>query len=343
MTAVLWKPACSLSMLRMRAAMLQAVRNVFWSNDYLEVETPCLSRDIVIDAWLEPIFVKLGQEHWFLQTSPEAAMKRLLAAGSGSIFQISRVFRGGEKGPRHNPEFTMAEWYGVASTWEDQVLFTEALVRAAVDAVAQAAPSDCVIPNARERWPGSFQCLTYADAFLKYVGIDVHSATEDDLFAVTIDRGLPISEGCGPGDRDELLNVLLAFLVEPNLGCNPDGSASPVFLCDYPASQAALAIVSTTNPPVSRRFELYIQGLELCNGYQELTDPNELEQRELRQNQLRQESRGQLLPGAARLRQAMQAGLPQCSGVALGVDRLLMVAANATSIDEVMPFPYDRA
>jgi len=343
MTAPLWKPACSLSMLQMRATMLQAVRNVLWSNDYLEVETPCLSRDVVIDAWLEPIPVQLGRELWFLQTSPEAAMKRLLAAGSGSIFQISRVFRGGEQGLKHNPEFTMAEWYGVASTWEDQVLLTETVVRTAVDAVAQAAPSDIVISDSRARWSGPFQCLTYADAFLKYVGIDVHSATGDDLFSLVTERGLPLPAGCGPADRDGLLNLLLAFLVEPNLGGNPDGSSGPVFLCDYPASQAALAVVSATDPPVARRFELYIQGLELCNGYQELTDPNELAQRELRQNQVRVDSRGQQLPGAARLREAMQAGLPHCSGVALGIDRLLMVAANASSIDDVIPFPFDRA
>jgi lysyl-tRNA synthetase class 2 len=339
----LWKPACSLSMLRMRAAMLQAVRDVLWSHKYLEVETPCLSRDIVIDAWLEPILVKLGQERWFLQTSPEAAMKRLLAAGCGSIFQISRVFRGGEQGPRHNPEFTMAEWYGVSSTWQDQVQFTETVVRRAIDAVAHAAPSDCVIPDSRERWCESFQCLTYAEAFRQHVGIDVHAATGSDLLSLIIDRGFPLPEGCGPDHRDELLNLLLAYLVEPKLGCNPDGSSKPVFLCDYPASQAALAIVSTTVPPVARRFELYIQGLELCNGYQELTDPDELKQRELVQNQVRVESRGQLLPGAARLRQAMQVGLPKCSGVALGVDRLMMVAANAASIADVMPFPFDRA
>lgn len=334
-----WQPSCSMEILRVRAAMLHAVRKFFHQRGYLEVETPCLSRDIVIDAWLEPMRVEQGGQHWFLQTSPEACMKRLLAAGSGSIFQISRVFRSGESGTCHNPEFTMIEWYGVESTWQQQMELTEWLVRACL---AEAATVMGYTPV--NVWPdGEFRQTTYQTAFQRVFHMDVHRASHDELLHAAVAQNVPLPDTCSMASKDDVLNAMLAFAVEPSLGRNPSTHVSaPEFLCDYPASQAALAVTSETLPHVARRFELYIDGLELCNGYQELTDPEELQRRERLQNSVRSGSSLETLPGAARLQAAMKAGLPECSGVAMGFDRLVMIATKAASISEVLAFPADR-
>ncbi len=342
-----WKPSCSLEVLRVRAAMLRAVRSFFDGHGYLEVETPCLSRDIVIDAWLEPFELPIGRERWFLQTSPEAAMKRLLAVGSGSIYQISRVFRKDECGQRHNHEFTMIEWYGVGTTWTDQLLVTEALVRCAVEAgrralmsVLQEDASQVFFPAP---WPKhSFGVTTYASAFRRALDIDVHAATVEALLEVIVARGLAYPQSDQPIRRDDLLNFLLGIVVEPELGGSRELEI-PEFLCDYPPSQAALAVVSDAEPFVARRFELYVRGLELCNGYQELTDPDELRRRDEAQNSTRAIEEKSALPGAPRLEAAMKSGLPPCSGVALGFDRLVMLATGAVDIREVLSFPMEIA
>lgn len=334
-----WRPSCSLPMLQTRAVMLRAIRHFFEQRGYLEVETPSLARDIVIDAWLEPLEVTSEAERWFLQTSPEAFMKRLLAAGSGSIYQISRVFRQGESGERHNPEFTMVEWYGVDSTWQEQMDLTEALVRTAVTAATQIVRCDVA-----SAWPTApFSRTTYAAVFSKIFGIDVHSSQVDDLLQVARRFEIHLPETGPAATVDDILNVLLAARIEPTLGRTPDGRPSPEFLCDYPPSQAALAVTSETEPRVARRFELYIEGLELCNGYQELTNRQELEHREQSQNAIRRENNLPPLPGARRMLKAMDSGLPECSGVALGFDRLVMIATQSQRIANVLPFPADRA
>lgn len=327
-------------MLHIRAAMLRAAREFFQQRGYLEVETPCLSRDIVIDAWLEPIEVRHSGERWFLQTSPEAAMKRLLAAGSGSIFQISRVFRASEYGVRHNPEFTMIEWYGVDTDWCQQLELTEQLVRTCVAAASEVTKRDLA-----ESWlPGRFACTTYARAFEHVFNMNVHAATGSELLAVARKHQVPIPDSCTPDQRDDVLNAMLAFAIEPNLGrCKTSGKTVPEFLCDYPPSQAALAQTSATEPKVARRFELYVDGIELCNGYQELTDVAELQRRDNLQNSVRINSSLNVLPGASAMAAAMKSGLPNCSGVALGFDRLVMIASGAKQISEVLAFPSDRA
>jgi lysyl-tRNA synthetase class 2 len=266
-------------------------------------------------------------------------MKRLLAAGSGSIFQISRVFRAGESGTRHNPEFTMIEWYGVESTWQQQMELTEWLVRACL---AEAATVMGYTPV--NVWPdGEFRQTTYQTAFQRVFHMDVHRASHDELLHAAVAQNVPLPDTCSMASKDDVLNAMLAFAVEPSLGRNPSTHVSaPEFLCDYPASQAALAVTSETLPHVARRFELYIDGLELCNGYQELTDPEELQRRERLQNSVRSGSSLETLPGAARLQAAMKAGLPECSGVAMGFDRLVMIATKAASISEVLAFPADR-
>jgi lysyl-tRNA synthetase class 2 len=320
--------------------MLQAARSFFSTRGYLEVETPCLSREIVLDAWLEPFEVRNGDERRFLQTSPEAFMKRLLAAGTGSIFQISRVFRKGESGTRHNPEFTMLEWYGAGSTWQEQMALTEQLVRE-VCAVAPAI-SEAAQMKAWSARP--FGVVTYAEAFKKRFGLDVHGASGADLMESARLHGVPLPDSCVTGQVDDILNAMLAFGIEPALGCEDGkGTSTPVFLCDYPPTQAALAVTSDSDPKVARRFELYVDGLELCNGYQELTDPQELKRREQVQAASRQQGDLSALPGARRLAEAMSFGLPPCSGVALGFDRLVMIAAGASTIADVLPFSFERA
>ena len=335
-----WRPSCSLQILHIRSEMLRAIRAFFQQRDYLEVETPSLSRDIVLDAGVEPFFIDVRGRRFYLQTSPEAHMKRLLAVGSGSIFQISRVFRQNERGDRHNSEFTMIEWYGVGSTWLEQLDVTESLVRAATAAAANITNLDVA-----DQWcADAFRRTTYAAAFRRTFQIDVFNASGSELIDAALRHDVVLPADLNEDQIDDILNVMLALAVEPQLGGSQDETCvHPEFLCDYPPSQAALAVLSDTYPPVARRFELYVQGLELCNGYQELADPAELKRRESLQNQRRSREQFQPLPGAPQLRAAMQSGLPACSGVALGYDRLVMLATGVKSLQEVLPFPEDRA
>lgn len=325
--------------------MLQAIREFFRQQNYLEVETPCLSRDIVLDAWLEPFSLNLRGERWFLQTSPEAHMKRLLAAGVGSIFQVSRVFRQDECGDRHNSEFTMIEWYGVGSTWLDQLEVTEELVRTATHAATEITGR-----NVAEQWETSrFRKTTYAEAFERAFGINVFECSGSDLINIAGKFGVPLPANLSPDQIDDVLNVMLAFAIEPQLGgrsiddVSANGKIHPEFLFDYPPTQAALAALSETQPQVARRFELYINGIELCNGYQELTDLTELRRRDELQNKRRAAEASSQLPGAARLNAAMKSGLPPCSGAALGFDRLVMLVTGQHEIRAVLPFPDDLA
>jgi lysyl-tRNA synthetase class 2 len=314
-------------MLQHRARLRQSIRDFFVSRSYLEVDTPSLSHDVVIDAHLDPFEVVVAGERMFLQPSPESSMKRLLAGGSGSIYQITRSFRAAEQGNLHNPEFMIVEWYGLGTSWRDQIKLTEQLIRTAAD-VIQGPLTELLTPD-------SFAVTTYRQAFEHYLGIDVLAASVDQLQeCVKGQRGVsPV-----PEHRDDLLNLLLAARIEPQLG-----RGAPEFLVDYPLSQAALAEASSEDSRVARRFELYIEGIELCNGYQELTDAEELRRRDGVQQAHRRELNSSPLPGAQRLLAAMESELPMCSGVALGFDRLLMLLTGCSCIDECLPFPVDRA
>lgn len=331
-----WQPTCSLEMLKFRAAALAAARSFFAQLGYMEVETPLMSHDIVVDAHLEPFEIPSSDERLFLQTSPEAGMKRLLAAGSGSIFQVTRSFRRHESGSKHNPEFTMLEWYGVGTTWQDQVLLTEKLVRCIQAAIktAGAAAMEFAEPH--------FNRIAYDKAFLRTLNQSVLELPVKQLRCLTASHTSFADSDCQALDRDELLNILLAECVEPVLG-----TEHPEFLYDYPASQAALAQLNPgdhrSDHRTACRFELYCNGLELCNGYQELTDPAELKARDQQQNTTRTRQSADALPGATRMLAAMNHGLPACSGVALGFDRLLMCLLQETEIRRVIPFPIDRA
>ena len=332
-----WQPTCSVQMLRLRATLLDTIRSFFRERNYLEVETPLLSHDIVVDAHLEPFEVPAAGERMFLQTSPEAGMKRLLAAGSGSIFQITHSFRRHEFGIKHNPEFTMIEWYGVGSSWQDQIQLTEDLVRC-VHSTMSELNIERVLLSA-----DPFQTIRYETAFARSLK---SLASGNSVLALPLEslRALAVAETnfdaatCSTMGRDDLLNALLAECVEPQLGI-----AHPEFLHDYPATQAALATLNPHDDRTACRFELYLNGLELCNGYQELTDTNELKRRDELQNASRSQQSAEVLPGAHRMMAAMNHGLPDCSGVALGFDRLLMSLLGETNIQKVIPFPINRA
>lgn len=331
-------------MLHLRAVVLSAIRQFFAREEYLEVETPLLSRDVVVDAHLDPFVVPVSddqQDQCFLQTSPEAGMKRLLAAGSGSIFQITRSFRRGERGCRHNPEFTIIEWYGVGDTWHDQMQFTERLIHSALRAAtrwfAENPNSDLSRSETCAVMEQPFRQVSYNAAFQRTTGRTVLDASVVELTELLATCGLVHDADHCPADRDELLNLLLADCVEPALG-----TRQPEFLTDYPISQAALAERNPVDDRTACRFELYVKGVELCNGYQELTDPEELVRRDADGNHGRRSRAAQSLPGAGHLLDAMKSGLPPCSGVALGFDRLIMCMAGAAEIDQVLPFPFGR-
>lgn len=322
----LFRPSASIEALALRSSLLKRVRGFFERRGFLEVETPILSADIVVDRHLDPLTATLYDDPRFpergrtmyLQTSPEFGMKRLLAAGMTAIYQITRAFRAGEIGPLHNPEFTMVEWYRVGDDY---------------------AAGRQLLADLFER---IFQCgaaveMTYGAAFQKYVGIEPHTARVEDLRAAAKRHGVAAPESLGE-DRDAWLDLLLTELVQPKLG-RPQGK----ILYDFPASQAALAKVRAGDVPVAERFELYFDGIELANGYHELTDPAALRERNRVENAARVRDGKQALPEGSRLLDAMEAGMPAGCGVALGFDRAVMLAAGGRCIQEVMGFPGERA
>jgi lysyl-tRNA synthetase class 2 len=254
----------------------------------------------------------------WLQTSPEFGMKRLMAAGAGAIYQITRASRGAEQGRLHNPEFTIVEWYRRGDTYQQGM----ALLSDLCETLLRRGPAEQ---------------LTYAEAFQRHLSLDPHRAAANELQSSATARGISIPSGLDR-DRDALLDLLLTEHVEPHLGV-----ARPTILCDYPPAQAALAQVRSGDPPVAERFELYVQGIELANGYHELLDPAVLRARNNANNQRRAADGKPLLPEESRLLAAMDCGLPQCAGCALGFDRVVMLAAGVASVAEAMAFPIDRA
>ncbi len=341
-----FRPTASWNNLRLRAALLRRVREYFYERGYLEVETPLASADTVIDRHLDPFTTRLVADPrrpdagplLYLQTSPELCMKRMLAAGAPAIYQICRSFRNGEAGRRHNPEFTLIEWYRPGDGMAEQMTELENLCRAVL------APIEGVEARMPAlEWPAVR--LSYQQAFERYLGINPHQAPLDELKgAAARGDGAPdvVREAPDLGDdRDVWLDYLLTEFIEPHLG---RGRATLIY--DYPASQSALARLRQDRPeepPVAERFEIYIESVELANGYHELLDADVLRARNVTQNALRADDGKPTLPVESRLLEAMRAGLPECSGVAMGFDRLLMLAAGATSLSQVIAFPIDRA
>lgn len=314
-----WRPAASLDTLHLRAELLASLRAFFADRGVLEVETPLLSAASVTDLHLQSLSLRVGgrdERRMYLQTSPEFAMKRLLAHGSGPIYQISKAFRDAEAGRRHNPEFTILEWYRPG--WDHHRL---------MDEIDELLATVLGIP-AGER-------LGYAEAFARHAAIDPHHASRDELERRVEQLRV---QGVVDLERDDLLNLLLTHVVEPNLG-----RGRPTFIHDFPASQAALARIRPGDPRLAERFEVFVEGVELANGYHELTDP--AEQRRRFEADLAERRRRGLpeVPVDHRLLAALEAGLPDCAGVALGVDRLVMLKAGANDISDVIAFPIDRA
>jgi lysyl-tRNA synthetase class 2 len=314
-----FRPTASWRNLRLRAELLRRLREFFAQRGFLEVETPILSADTVVDRHLDPYAVLVGRRQFWLQTSPEFAMKRLLAAGAEAIYQVTRVFRQDEQGPLHNPEFTMVEWYRVGDGMAEGMKLLGDL-------------------SAMLLGRGPAEPISYRQAFERYAGLNPLAATTEEIVAAVHAFGVQAPQSLPPEDRDGWLDLLLVDRVQPHLG-----QERPAILFDYPASQAMLARTRSGDPPLAERFELYVAGIELANGYHELLDPAVLRQRNAENNQLRHSDGKPRLPEESRLLAAMEAGLPDSTGVALGFDRAVMLAAGANSLDEVIAFPWDRA
>ncbi len=317
-----WQPSASIENLLARTKIIAEIRRFFTDRGLLEVETPVLSEFGVTDVHLSTFnttFISPTAEKskaLWLSTSPEYHMKRLLAAGSGPIFQLCHVFRNEEAGQRHNPEFTMLEWY--RPHFDMYRLINE------VDDLLQQI-LDCK-PT---------ESLSYQFVFQEYVGLDPLSAEKAELVAKAKQYHLQQAE---QEDRDTLLQFLFSTVVEPNIG-----KENPVAVYHFPATQAALAQISSEDHRVAERFEFYYKGLELANGFHELTDVNEQLHRFEQDNVQRQKMGLPQRQIDKRLLGALQAGVPNCSGIALGVDRLLMIALGANAIHEVMAFGIENA
>lgn len=317
-----WRPGASPQALRARAALLARAREFFTARAVLEVDTPLVVNAPVSDVHIASARVTLEPPAGplFLHTSPEYAMKRLLAAGSGDIYQICHVVRGNERGRLHNPEFTLIEWYRLGATLDALMDEVEALVRLLLG------PSGGT--RAGER-------LSYREAFVRELGLDPFAATEGELRAAAQRHGWRGETGVS---RDELLEFLMGFGVGPRLG-----RGALTFITGYPASQAALAELDPRDARAALRFELYCDGVELANGFKELRAPAEQRARFERDNEERRRVGLPVWPPDERLLAALAAGLPDCAGVALGFDRTLMLALGAAHIDAVLPFPTGRA
>jgi len=328
-----WRPSASPERLRQRAALLGRVREFFAARAVTEVDTPLVVNAPVSDVHIHSAMVQLGSDpaarpdaaRLFLHTSPEYAMKRLLAAGSGDIYQVCHVVRGMERGRLHNPEFTLIEWYRVGFSLAQLMDEVEALVRVLLGAAA---------PDASER-------VSYRDVFLRQLALDPLTAPDAALAQAAQPLALSAtskeSGADGAVSRDEWLELLMGAVVGPRLG-----HEALTFVQDYPATQAALARLDPADPRVAQRFELYCRGIELANGFHELAAPAEQRARFERDNARRRRLGLPVFPLDERLLAALPA-LPDCAGVALGFDRTLMLAAGAADIEEVLQFPTGRA
>ena len=331
-----WRPGADLRILELRAVLLRRLREWFEEFAVLEVDTPVLSAAGSTDPNLVSLTTNIDGRQFYLHTSPEFAMKRLLAAGSGDIYQVCKAFRGSETGRRHNPEFTMVEWYRLGITLEQMMDGVEALVAELVRAADKSGITGRTIGDL----PESLR-MSYRDLLLRYAGVDPFVDTRTGLVEILCQRLEEESIDVPPSlaqDSDALLDMLISLIVEPALD-----PRVPVFVYDYPVSQASLARIKASEPPVADRFELFWQGMELANGFRELTDHTE--QRRRFESDLAQ--RHALADSAPLLDErflaALENGMPDCSGVALGFDRLLMAVTGLGDIGNVMAFDISRS
>ena len=287
----------------------------------LEVDPPSLATTSLTDIHIESINAIIGETLGYLQTSPEFFMKRMLASGIGDIYAMGKAFRDGEQGSRHNPEFTLLEWYRVG--WDELQLITE--IEALVSVVYQSLNQSKI----------SIQRISYSDCFERILQLDPHKESLASLQSSLVNLGY---KDWANETRANCLDLLFSELIEPNL---PNGL---VTIYDYPACQAALAQTykDKHGTLVSRRFEVFLDCIELANGYFELTDAQQQKQRFSADIDYREQTNKPHIAIDAKLDQAMQAGLPSCSGVALGIDRLLMQLCQLNTIEEALSFPWSR-
>ncbi len=320
----LWQPSASIAILQKRAQILADIRSFFAKRQVMEVDTPLLASKPVTDPHLVNFScqfvspISAVQQTLYLQTSPEYAMKRLLCAGSGDIYQLGKAFRNEEAGRHHNPEFTLLEWYRLDfDHWQ--------LMEEVADLLALVL--GCI----------KVDKVSYASLFRQYLGIDPLDTGLAHLQQACIQQGFA-DLAQRESNKDTLLQLLFSHVIEPQIG-----QAQPCFVYHFPASQAALAKISQQDKRVAERFEVYYQGIELANGFHELQSAQEQRYRFEQDNLLRQQMGLAQVPIDESLLAALEKGLPACAGVALGFDRLLMLACSLETISEGMPFSITHA
>ena len=313
-----WGPSATIEALRRRASIFERIRAFFRARGVLEVETPVLAGATSPETHLSSYEVRPPGEEGiagWLQTSPEFAMKRLLCAGSGPTFQIGKAFRAGEAGRLHNPEFSILEWYRPGFSYQDLIAEVEVLL---LDLLGRREP----------------RRMTYREAFRRFAGLDCKRASLNDL------RGRCRTLGwdeARDADRDACLDFLLDRSVQGRLG------TGVLTLYDFPATQCSCARLKPGDPDIAERFEVFVDGIEVGNGYRELTDAQEQLNRFERDRQSRRRQGLPDTPVDHRLIAALSAGMPECSGVALGLDRVVMIASGCTRVDQVVSFSFTRA
>lgn len=319
----MWQMQITPANLQKKAQILHDIRAFFMSRSVCEVDVPVLSKAAVTDPFLTNF--KMGfafapdtytETTYYLQTSPEYGMKRMLASGSGDIYYLGKAFRHEPESPHHNPEFTMLEWYRLGFNDTDLMHEVDALLQNILGV-------------------GAAQYLSYDAAFLQYCQLDIWTATHAELVA-------SYQGECAYDliheSRDHVLQLIFSQQIEPQIGAH-----NPCFIYDFPASQSALARLKSTEPHKAHRFEVYFKGLELANGYYELTDAEQLQARWQSDNAVRQAQGLEQMPYDKRLIAALDKGLPDCAGVALGVDRLIMLALDAPDIQSTLAFSFAEA
>ena len=313
----MWQPQASLEVLQARAQLYRLIRDFFANRNVMEVEVPILGAGTCVEPYIDSLQTIVNGENRFLQTSPEFYLKRLLATDIGPIYSLSKAFRDGEKGRLHNPEFTLLEWYQPG--WNEKQLMEE---------VAELLK--LIFPSI------SRTDYSYRDIFLTVTDIDPHTASLDELQqAVNLQIDIAISSVKPDSrQRNRCLDLLMTHCIEPAL---PEGL---VFIYDYPSTQSTLAKIDIDNTglQVTRRFEAYLTGIELANGYWELTDPKEQLERFHNDQTFRQQQQLPSYPYDRQLIAALESGMPDAAGVALGVDRLLMAITDVKDIQSVLSF-----
>lgn len=313
-----WETGMSWQVAQEKAKLLNKIRLFFEHRSIVEVETPLLSQGTVTDVHLEAFlcrynFLMKGSKDYYLQTSPEFAMKRLLASGYGSIYQICKAFRHEEHGRQHNPEFSIIEWYRIDFDHHDLMREIEELLIELLSCT-------------------HVEKITYQAAFIQYVGIDPLTVTKSSCISL-IKQNEIFDSWLADEDLDTLLQYIFSQLIEPKIGI-----VTPCFVYSFPSSQSSLAKLNDKDPRVANRFECYYQGIELLNGFEELTDADQQYQRFVKDNEQRLIRGLPTMPIDTNFISALQHGMPACAGVALGFDRLLMLITNAKHIDEVLAF-----